>query len=440
MLNAGEDTVNTDSSLVKHSSLTKEFFMSSSHLFTSESVTEGHPDKTADIISDTILDAVLKRDPEAKVAVETLLGHDLIVIAGEITTTNNHHNYDSIAREAVTRIGFNDKKLGLDGRTANVFVNLTKQSSEISGGVFNALEGRTEAGTVDERDYISRLGAGDQGILFGYANSDNDSYFPAAGKLAHMLSAKLTSVRKERANSDNVIRPDGKTQVTLRYENGYPVAIDTILVSTQHSPSTSLLSLQGYVLEEVILPVIADYNENHAYGRELEDLKRYLINPAGTWNVGSSASDSGLTGRKIIVDSYCGYARHGGGCYSGKEVTKTDRSGAYALRWIAKNLVAAGVAEELELQVSYAIGSVEPVSFFVDTKGKPSIGANEIEGVIKELFDLRPGAIIRDLKLKSGDISFAETAKNGHFGRNPSNMFTWERLDKVTEIKSLLGL
>lgn len=440
MLNAGEDTVNTAFSLAKLSNLTKEFFMSSSYLFTSESVTEGHPDKTADIISDTILDVVLKRDPEAKVAVETLLGHDLIVIAGEITTTHDHHNYDLIAREAVAKIGFNDKRLGLDGRTANVLVNLTKQSPEISKGVFNALEGRTKAGSVDERDEISRLGAGDQGILFGYANSDNDSYFPAAGKLAHMLSAKLTSVRREKANTDNILRPDGKTQVTLRYEDGRPVAIDTVLISTQHSPSTNLLSLQEYVREEVILPVIADYNENHAYGRELDDLKRYLINPAGEWNVGSSASDSGLTGRKIIVDSYCGYARHGGGCYSGKEVTKTDRSGAYALRWIAKNLVAAGAAEELELQVSYAIGSAEPVSFFVDTKGKPSVGSNEIEGVVRELFDLRPGAIIRDLKLKSGNISFAETAKNGHFGRNPSDMFTWERLDKVQEIKSLLGL
>ena len=412
----------------------------SSYLFTSESVTEGHPDKTADIISDTILDTILEKDPNAKVAVETFLSHDLIVIGGEVTTNYLGHHYDEIAREAIINIGFNDTRIGLDGRTASVLVNVAKQSPEIARGVFNALEGRTGQEESDGRDEIARLGAGDQGILFGYANSDNDSFFPAAGKLAHMLSAKLTSVRRERAGSDNVILPDGKTQVTLKYVDGVPVSVDTILVSTQHSSSTRLLALQDYVKQEVILPVLADYNENHAYGHELADNGHYLVNPAGEWNIGSSASDAGLTGRKIIVDSYCGYARHGGGCYSGKEVTKTDRSGAYALRWIAKNLVAAGAAQELELQVSYAIGSVEPVSFFVDTKGKPSIGASEIEGIIRELFDLRPGAIIRDLKLKSGDISFAETSKNGHFGRNPNNMFTWERLDRVKDIQGYLNL
>lgn len=406
----------------------------SEYLFTSESVTEGHPDKTCDIISDTILQHIKKKDPNAKVAVETFLSKDLVIVGGEVTT-EALIDYDSIIRKTILDIGFNNSDIGLDGATCSLLENITTQSPEIAKGVFNALEGRTTS-LDDDRDAIERQGAGDQGIIFGYANKDNNSYFPAAGKIAHLLTAKLTEMR--RINPDSPLLPDGKSQVTLRYVDGKPVAVETVLISTQHKKTVNLQQLQSYVQENIIVPVLEDYNNNHAYGAELTDEHNYLINPAGEWNVGSSASDTGLTGRKIIVDSYCGYAKHGGGCYSGKDFTKTDRSAAYALRYVAKNLVAAGAAEELELQISYAIGSSKPVSLHVDTKGKRSVGVIKIEGIINELFDLRPGAIIRDLQLNTDIIPIAETARNGHFGRNPHNAFTWERLDLAKQIQDLL--
>lgn len=406
----------------------------SEYLFTSESVTEGHPDKTCDIISDTILENIKKADPNARVAVETFLSKNLVIVGGEVTSEKNV-NYEELVRNTILNIGFNDEQIGLNGATCSFLENITQQSPEIAGGVFNALEGRTEA-VDDTRDEVERQGAGDQGIIFGYANSDNSSYFPAAGKIAHLLTAQLTSDRK--LNPESPLLPDGKSQVTLRYKDGIPVAVETVLISTQHTSEVNLQQLQSYVTDYIIKPVIEDYNNNHAYGEMLLDENHYLVNPAGEWHIGSSAADTGLTGRKIIVDSYCGYAKHGGGCYSGKDFTKTDRSAAYALRHVAKNLVAAGAAEELELQISYAIGSSKPVSLHVDTRRKPSVGVTKIEGIINELFDLRPGAIIRDLKLNSGLIPVSETARNGHFGRNPNNAFTWESLDKVELIQTLL--
>jgi S-adenosylmethionine synthetase len=403
----------------------------SDFLFTSESVTEGHPDKTADIISDSILDALLAEDPNSRVAVETLLAKDLVVLGGEVTS-GSIVDYEAIVREAILRIGFNDSEIGLDGSTVKIITNITTQSPEIAGGVFNALEvrdGNKSASAVELQ------GAGDQGIIFGYANSDNDSFFPAAGKLSHLLSAQLSAVRREK--NDGILLPDGKTQVTLAYVNGIPVGIDTILVSTQHTRAVNLKQLHDYIEAEVVAPVLQQYAQQSVNHLQLTSPRRLLVNPAGEWHVGSSASDTGLTGRKIIVDSYCGYARHGGGAFSGKDASKTDRSGAYALRWIAKNLVAAGAATELELQVAYAIGSSEPVSLYVDTKNKPHVPLSLIKEVISSVFDLRPGAIIDNLQLRDPATGYANSAKNGHFGKNNVS-FSWENLDKVDEISSII--
>lgn len=401
-----------------------------SHLFTSESVTLGHPDKLADTISDSVLDAILKEDPRGRVACETLLTNGLVVVGGEITT-EAYVDIAAIARKAILDAGYNDGKIGLDGESVGVTVSISQQSPEIAAGVFDALEHRGQEG-----DEISKLGAGDQGIVFGYANSDNSDYFPVAGKLAHMLTARLAHLRTQ-PYGEGILLPDAKAQVTIRYEDGEPVAVNNVLISTQHTRGESLGSLQAFVKYSVILPVLQQYNEELNLRAPLLDEGNYLVNPAGAWHVGGPKADAGLTGRKIIVDSYCGYARHGGGAYSGKDPSKTDRSGAYALRHVAKNLVAAGAAEELEMQIAYAIGVAEPVSISVDTKGKRSAGATKIEGIIREVFDLRPGAILRDLQLRENPV-YAMTATNGHFGRNPDDLFSWERLDKVEEIRSLL--
>jgi S-adenosylmethionine synthetase len=401
--------------------------------FTSESVSEGHPDKLADQISDSILDAYLKQDKDSRVAVESLLTNNLIMIAGEVTS-NANVDIEKITRQLLLDVGYNSLEIGFDGASCGFTAAISEQSSEIATGVFNALEGRTEA-YKDTRDQIEKLGAGDQGIIFGYANNDNSSYFPVAGKISHLLSQKHAEIRK--TLQDSILLPDAKFQVTIGYENNEAVSIDNVLISTQHSKKFKLDDVKEYVTYELIKPVLSDYIENHHYGRELIDNNKYLINPAGEWNIGGPKSDAGLTGRKIIVDTYTGYAKHGGGAFSGKDPSKVDRSAAYALRWIAKNLVAAGAATELELQIAYAIGSSQPVSLYIDTKNKRSVGKTKIEGIINELFDLRPGAIIHDLELKTFS-NYASTAKNGHFGRNPDNAFSWERLNKVNEIQNLL--
>lgn len=395
-------------------------------MFTSESVSAGHPDKLADSVSDAILDAILEQDPDARVAVETLAANGLIVIAGEVTT-EAYVEIPDIVRKRILEIGYDSSAKGFDGASCGITVTLSQQSPEIAGGVFDALEGRGDS----TRDSISSQGAGDQGIIFGYANSDNTSYFPAAGKIAHLLAERLHIVRNNDSNS--VLLPDSKTQVTLAYEDGIPVGINKVLISSQHYAEVSQTALYGYLVSNVIEPVIEEYNAEHAYGPELWNSGDYLINPAGAWSYGGPGADAGLTGRKIIVDSYNGYARHGGGAYSGKDASKVDRSAAYALRHVAKNLVAAGLAEEVEIQVAYAIGSAEPVSIHVDTKGKRSVGARELERIITEEFDLRPGAIIKDLDLKKP--RYSQTSAYGHFGRNPQGLFTWENLDKVQDLK-----
>lgn len=396
--------------------------MERTHLFTSESVTEGHPDKLCDLIANRILDEHLIQDPNARVACEALASGDLLVIGGEVTS-NAHVDTEQIAREAILDVGYNDKEIGFDGNSCTVIVNLEQQSKEISDGVFNAIEGR------ENNQHI--LGAGDQGIIFGYAVADNDDAFPVAGKLSHLLAERLANVRKA---GGTFLLPDAKTQVTVKYVDGLPVAIDKILISTQHSKDISQDELSTFLSEKIIDPTVREYQEQH-YGSLIENSGDYLINPAGPWSVGGPKSDAGLVGRKIIVDSYAGYARHGGGNYNGKDATKVDRSAAYALRWVAKNFVSAGLAEELEIQVAYAIGSAEPVSIFVDTKGRPSIGANEIEGLIREHFDLTPTGIIQSLDLLSP--RYTKTSAYGHFGRNPEGLFTWENTDKIEQLIKL---
>lgn len=398
------------------------------HYFSSESVTVGHPDKLADQISDRILDTILTDDPHARVAVETLLARGLAVVAGEVTT-EAYVNVEQVVRDTISAAGYTDATYGMDGRSFGVLNSITSQSPEIAEGVTHSLEVR-EGTAVDDYD---RQGAGDQGLMFGYANNDNSSFYPAAGKIAHLLADAL---RLDRATStDSILLPDGKTQVTLRYEDGLPVEVDTVLISTQHLPGVNLNTVQSYVRDRIIRPVLEDYNENHS-NVTLTDRGNYIINPAGEWNLGGSHADSGLTGRKITVDTYAGYARHGGGAFSGKDPSKVDRSAAYYARYVAKNLVAAGAATELELQVSYAIGQAHPTSYYIDTRGKRSAGVVKIEGIINELFDFRPLAIIHELELLHP--RYSEAAKNGHFGRNPADLFTWERLDKVDAIRELL--
>lgn len=392
------------------------------HLFTSESVTEGHPDKLCDLIANRILDEHLLQDPNARVACEALANGDLLVIGGEITS-NAIVDAETVAREAILSVGYNNKDIGFDGNSCRVIVNLEQQSKEIASGVFNALEGR------DKNKQI--LGAGDQGIIFGYAVADNDDAFPVAGKLSHLLAEKLSTVRRENSTA---LLPDAKTQVTIKYVNGVPESIDKVLISTQHTPDISQEELAQFLSEQIIEPTLKEYQQEH-YGPLLANSGDYLINPAGPWSVGGPKSDAGLVGRKIIVDSYTGYARHGGGNYNGKDATKVDRSAAYALRWVAKNFIAAGLAEELEIQVAYAIGSAEPVSIFVDTKGRKSVGANVIEGMITEHFDLTPAGIIESLDLLAP--RYTATSAYGHFGRNPRGLFTWENTDKAEQLKKI---
>jgi S-adenosylmethionine synthetase len=392
-------------------------------LFTSESVTEGHPDKIADQISDGILDALIGADPRSRVAVETLITTGQVHVAGEVTTTA-YADIPAIVRETILNIGYDSSKKGFDGASCGVSVSIGSQSPDIAQGVDTAIEKRS-GGAADPLD---AQGAGDQGMMFGFACSETPELMPLPVALAHRLARRLTAVRKD--GTVPYLRPDGKTQVTIEYDGFKPVRLNTVVVSSQHAPDISLESLlTPDVQEHVIAPEID--------GLGLEtDGYRLLVNPTGRFEIGGPMGDAGLTGRKIIVDTYGGYARHGGGAFSGKDPSKVDRSAAYAMRWVAKNVVAAGLAERCEVQVAYAIGKAKPVSLFVETFGTENAPVERIEKAIQEVFDLRPAAIIRDLDLLKP--VYQQTAAYGHFGRELPG-FTWERTDRVAELKSAAG-
>ncbi len=394
-------------------------------LFTSESVTEGHPDKIADQISDGVLDAVLTDDPTGRVACETLVNTGLVVVSGEITTTT-YVDIQAIARETVKKIGYTDAAYGFDYNTCAVINAIDKQSPDIAQGVNQAYEARTDPGDDDELDIA---GAGDQGMMFGYASNETDELMPLPISLAHKLAKRLADVRK--AEIVPYLRPDGKTQVTVRYVDGKPVEIEKLLISTQHREGAESL-IKEDLWEHVIEPVLPDdlYDT-----RKLN--KSFLVNPTGRFVIGGPMGDCGLTGRKIIVDTYGGMARHGGGAFSGKDPSKVDRSAAYAARYVAKNVVAAGLADRAEVQVAYAIGVAHPVSLMVETFGTEKIGRSRILELISEHFDLRPGAFREYLKLHRP--IYQKTAAYGHFGREDHD-FTWERTDKAPALRSAAGL
>jgi S-adenosylmethionine synthetase len=397
--------------------------MSDRTLFTSESVTEGHPDKIADQVSDGVLDAILTQDPTARVACETLLTTGLCVVAGEISTSAVV-DISAIARRTVLDIGYDDGAKGFDGKTCAVLVSLDKQSPDIAGGVDVALENRSGSGGEDE---LNALGAGDQGMMFGYACNDNDDFMPLPIWLAHRLSMRLSQVR--RSGQVPYLRPDGKTQVTIAYEDGRPVGVDTVLVSTQHADGYDHDMIQNDVLEHVIRPMLPTDLDTTSL--------RVFVNPSGKFVLGGPHADAGLTGRKIIVDTYGGMARHGGGAFSGKDPSKVDRSAAYAARWVAKHVVAAGAAERCEVQVAYAIGVARPVSVLVETFGTERVDRAKIAKAVDALFDLRPAAIIRDLDLRRP--IYQRTAAYGHFGRSDQG-FTWEQTPRLDDLRRELSL
>ncbi len=387
--------------------------------FTSESVTEGHPDKVCDQISDAILDAIIEKDPEAHVACETFTTTGMVVCMGEINTTA-YVPVEKIARDVICDIGYNRDDLGFNGRSIGVLTSIHEQSADIAMGVDKSFEYKE-----GEEDEANLRGAGDQGIMFGYACNETEEYMPLATMYAHKLAMKLAEVRKN--GQFDYLRPDGKTQVTVEYIDDKPARIYTVVLSTQHSAEVSLETLREDMIFEVIRKVIPE--------ELLDDETKFFINPTGRFVIGGPEGDTGLTGRKIIVDTYGGAARHGGGAFSGKDPTKVDRSAAYALRHIAKNVVAAGFAEKCEIQAAYAIGVAKPVSIMVDTFGTGKYTNNQIEEAIDKVFDLRPYAIIRDLKLQRP--IYRKTAAYGHFGRNDED-FTWEKLDKVEELKKAI--
>ncbi|MBK1811416.1 methionine adenosyltransferase [Clostridium sp. YIM B02505] len=388
-------------------------------LFTSESVTEGHPDKICDQVSDGILDAILEKDPNARVACETAVTTGMVVVMGEIST-NCYVDIPKIVRQTVREIGYDRAKYGFDCDTCAVLTSIDEQSADIAMGVDEALESKK-----GEMDKIEAVGAGDQGMMFGFATNETDEYMPMPIASAHRLSRRLSEVRKN--GTLEYLRPDGKTQVTVEYEDNKPVRIDAIVVSTQHGPEVSQEQIEKDIKEHVINAVIP--------ANLLDENTKYYINPTGRFVIGGPQGDSGLTGRKIIVDTYGGYGRHGGGAFSGKDPTKVDRSAAYAARWVAKNLVAAGVADKLEIELAYAIGVAKPVSIEVDTFGTGKIGDDKIVEIVGKVFDLRPGAIIRDLDLRRP--IFKQTAAYGHFGRTDVEL-PWEQLNKVEEIKKYI--
>jgi S-adenosylmethionine synthetase len=389
--------------------------------FTSESVTEGHPDKICDQISDTILDAMLEQDPEARVAVETLVTTGLVHVAGEVTTSG-YVEIPQLVRQKLIDIGYNSSQIGFDGNSCGVSVSIGAQSPDIASGVDSALESR--AGSSDED---SQLGAGDQGMMFGYATNETKVLMPTPILLSHRITERLSIVRRELNNG--LIRPDGKAQVSVNYDGNTPVSIDTVVLPTQHHPDVSQDDLANLVLEQVIQPVLRDS------GLDSSETK-FFINPSGRFVIGGPQGDAGLTGRKIIVDTYGGMARHGGGAFSGKDPSKVDRSAAYAMRWVAKNIVAAGLADRAEIQVAYAIGVAKPVAVFVETFGTEKVETAAIERAVHSVFDLRPAAIIRELDLKRA--IYAKTATYGHFGRELPD-FTWERTDRADALREAAG-
>ena len=389
--------------------------------FTSESVTEGHPDKICDQISDTILDAMLAQDPEARVAVETLVTTGLVHVAGEVTTSG-YVEIPQLVRQKVLDIGYNSSEIGFDGNSCGVSVSIGAQSPDIAGGVDEALESR-----AGNEDADSKLGAGDQGMMFGYASNETDVLMPTPILLSHRITERLSQVRREL--NDGRLRPDGKSQVSVDYEGSNPVAINTVVLSTQHHPDVSQDDLANLILDQVIRPVLKE-------SKLPFDDTRYIINPSGRFVIGGPQGDAGLTGRKIIVDTYGGMARHGGGAFSGKDPSKVDRSAAYAMRWVAKNVVAAGLADRAEIQVAYAIGVAEPVAVFVETFGTEKVETTAIEAAIKKVFDLRPAAIIRELDLKRP--IYAKTAAYGHFGRELPE-FSWEKTDRASALAEAAG-
>ncbi|WP_404313452.1 methionine adenosyltransferase [Agrococcus terreus] len=391
-------------------------------LFTSESVTEGHPDKISDQISDAVLDAMLAQDPQARVAVETLVTTGLVHVAGEVRTTG-YVDIASLARSVILDIGYDSSEVSFDGNSCGVTVSIGEQSPEIATGVDTAVEARD--GSVDPLD---REGAGDQGIMFGFATAETPTLMPATAWAAHRLAERLAAVR--RSGEVPWLRPDGKTQVTIGYDGFRPVTVDAVLVSTQHAPGVTNDEIREAVIAHVIDPVVADLSLD-ASGM------RAIVNPSGSFLTGGPKGDAGLTGRKIIVDTYGGAARHGGGAFSGKDPSKVDRSAAYALRWVAKNAVAAGLASRLEVQAAYAIGMAQPVGLYVESFGTGTVPDERIQAAIQEVFDLRPGAIVRDLDLRRP--VYRSTAAYGHFGRELPD-FTWERLDRVDALRSAAGL
>lgn len=391
-------------------------------LFTSESVTEGHPDKIADQISDSILDAILSKDPMARVACETSVTTGLVLVFGEITTSS-YVDIQKVVRETIREIGYDRAKYGFDADTCAVLTAIDEQSGDIAMGVDNALEARNGVMTDEQ---IEAIGAGDQGLMFGFATNETEDYMPLPISLAHRLARRLTEVRKN--GTLDYLRPDGKTQVTIEYnEDGKPVAIDTVLLSTQHSPEVSHEKIESDIKKYVFDAVLPEHL--------VTDKTRYLVNPTGRFVIGGPHGDAGLTGRKIIVDTYGGYARHGGGAFSGKDATKVDRSAAYAARYVAKNLVAAGYADKIEIQLSYAIGVAQPTSIMVDTFGTGKLSDAKIVEIIRRNFDLRPAGIINMLDLRKP--IYRKTAAYGHFGRSDVD-FPWERLDKVEVLKEQL--
>lgn len=398
--------------------LKEQTMLNNKRLFTSESVTEGHPDKIADQVSDAILDAILKDDPNARVACETTVTTGMALIAGEISTTT-YVDIPKVVRETIKEIGYTRAKYGYDYETMAILTAIDEQSPDIAQGVDKALEYRDK----DSEEEIEATGAGDQGLMFGYATNETETYMPLAIYLSHQLAKRLSDVRKD--GTLNYLRPDGKVQVTVEYdENDNPVRIDTIVVSTQHADDVTLEQIQEDIKAHVIYPTVPE--------NLINEQTKFYINPTGRFVIGGPQGDAGLTGRKIIVDTYGGYARHGGGCFSGKDPTKVDRSAAYAARYVAKNIVAAGLADQCEVQLAYAIGVTEPVSIAIDTFGTGKVSEGQLVEAVRKHFDLRPAGIIKMLDLKQP--IYKQTAAYGHFGRTDV-LFPWEKLDKVEELK-----
>jgi len=393
--------------------------------FTSESVTEGHPDKMADQISDSVLDAILEHDPDARVACETLVTTGLCIVAGEISTSA-YVDIPTIARKTICDIGYDRESYGYDGNTCGVMVAIDEQSRDIAQGVDDSEEVRS--GIADEEDLLDKQGAGDQGMMFGYACDETDVLMPLPIHLAHRLAERLAEVRK--AGTIPYLRPDAKTQVTFEYEDGRPVRLKTVLISTQHNDGVERdTEIRPDLIEQVIRPVVPE-----AFADDDYDV---IVNPTGRFVIGGPVGDAGLTGRKIIVDTYGGAARHGGGAFSGKDPSKVDRSAAYAARWVAKNVVASGAASRCEVQVAYAIGMAHPVSVLVETFGTNTVDPEKLDAAVRDIFDLRPGAIVRDLELRRP--VFRQTAAYGHFGREGDG-FTWEHTNRAADLRSALGL